>query len=243
MSRYRIRFFTFALLTSGLTMGCAGPPVAPGFVSTAPASPGAVNLGAGAGPGLVFSNNGATVAGGGVIQVDPFVGERLSIPVEIGSGGLRDSFSAVSRFGLRHRPADRFSIGFGGGPGFYGAGFDGNTEFGPYGAVDLEFAYSQQWGKFALSVVARPSLTIFEGANYFELYGTVAAAPAFFLNERVALTLHVLTGPYASFAGSDAAVSGMFAGGFGIHVRLGKRPTPPRPAARNKALSRIFSLL
>jgi len=177
-----------------------------------------------------------------VIQVDPFVGERLSIPIEIGSGGLQSRFSAISRFGLRHRPADRFSIGVGGGPGFFRYQFDDAADLGSYGAVDIEFAYSQQWGKFGLSVVTRPSLTIFEGANVFEFYGTVALAPAFFVSERVALTMHIMTGPYAGFSSSGGDVLGMFAGGLGIHARLGKRDKTPRPSARNKSLARLFSV-
>ncbi len=212
------RFFAVALLA--LLPACLGAPVAPGFISTAPASRGAVGVGAGAGPAMLLGE-GVTVAGGGAFHLDPFVSPRLSIPIELGLGGRGGGAAGISRFGLRYRPLDRFSLGFGGGPGFLAnTDFDDRLVFNPYGAVDLEFAFSDRWGNVGLSAVARPSFAIY--GNYAEMFGTLAASPAFYVTDNMALTIHLITGPRFGFDSSGVdGVLGMLVAGLGFYGRFG----------------------
>lgn len=219
------------LVLGGLACSVAPPPVQQGFISIEPGARGRTDVTAVGGPVGLFSADGASIVGNGGLNAEPFVGQRLSVPVGVGVGG--SPAWVGSRVGLRYRPREYpITVGVGGGPGLTVRRYSelelAAREFdvGSYGALDLEFAMSHRWRRFALSGALRPALSIWNLAQLVSFYGLIEITPAVFFTESIAMTLHVVTGPQLSVAReeggtySDPLPTGVLGGGLGLYVQF-----------------------
>lgn len=214
-----------AVIAIATGLGCAPPPLPPGFVSTAPGFPRQFDLAAAGGVGAQEADP-DSLAGGGGLQVEPYVTPRVSIPIELGGGASHVRILgsgnwmgyAAMRTGVRWRLRPHLALGAGvGGASIIDTEDHGGLMAGPLaGTFDAEVASSARWGSLALSGVFRPSIVV-SGRSDWQLYGTFAVAPAWFLTPNLALTGHVVGGPITY---GFAAASGFIGGGAGLFVHL-----------------------
>lgn len=184
------------------------PPVNPGFVSLAPSQRKAVEVG-----GELLGGY-ATIGpvGGGTLHLEPFAGERLSVPIDVTS--YFPGFGAL-RVGPRFRLLPRVALG--GGVGAFTAY---GSKRGSGVTTDLELVTGRRFDTFALSMGVRPAVSIpVLDPESSAFWLPVEIAPAFVVGPSMAVTLHVMSG----LAVGHDMTAWFVAGGIGVHWGL---PSP-----------------
>ncbi len=130
----------------------------------------------------------------GRMQVEPYVSNRLSVPIE-GSGGWPGNLQL--RVGPRWRAEDWLAIGLGAGMTLYM--LDDRDIAAGYGHLDAELAFGWRWHRFGLSIGLRPGIGGGGRFNGEERSGLLTMlgdlSLAIFATRRSAIVIHV--GGYA----------------------------------------------
>jgi hypothetical protein len=146
------------------------------------------------------------------VHVDPFVADRVSLPIGAGLGGSGLELGhGLLRVGVRHRALKVLAWGGGIGPSIL---FD-RSSAQVAGVADLELVLGRQWRAVGFSLGMRPAMSFDADSWAFFFIGeptlAVTVAP------RTSLTIAVLTGVYdPSFSEAGA----FLAGAFGVHRRF-----------------------
>jgi hypothetical protein len=205
-----------------LASGCLPPPMNVGYVAMDPAGQGHVDVQGQVGGGAWVSAS--PYGGGGVAgHAEPFVADRVSIPIGIGLGVAGDRWETIGllpvRVGVRHRAARNFAWGVGLGPsiGFaeLGAGISG--------VADLELIAGLQRHNIGFSFGIRPAFS-FDGygMTFYGLLEPTLAIPVG--SRRTSLTVSVLGGPWVTVSGGGNFVGSAWYSGFlGAAVGLYRR--------------------
>jgi hypothetical protein len=171
---------------------CIPFPVHPGYIDLATKGRGRLDL-----TGAVGGQGNSLGGGLGGVQlgVDPYLTERLSLPVGLigglGSYGAGVTGGVAARLGVRYRLAPPFALGTGLGGGYYGWGYSGLASHAGGLHLDVEAVIGGRWGDVGLSVTARPTFEVL--GPFFFL--PVEAALVIHLSSRASLTLHAYGGP------------------------------------------------
>lgn len=197
-----------------LVSGCIPPPMNPGYVSTRPRRKGALDFNFQVGASLPMT------AMGGSFHVEPYLNERLSVPIDFGVG-----FPTVSqiRSGIRYRVKDWLAVG--GGAGLALVLFASSDDLpSAWGQLDVEVACNWRWKWFGLSWALRPAISTgntldreFAFVPWFHVLTEVALA--FYVAKAHAISFNF--GGYG-FVGHDgdilyASGSAMFGFGYVYH--------------------------
>lgn len=204
-----ISLFIIPILFS---LACVPFPVHPGYIDLAPKSRGRMDF-----TGVVGGQGNSLGGGLGGIQMglDPYLTDRLSLPVGLigglGSYGWGVAGGIAARLGVRYRVVDAFALGGGLGGGYYGWGYSGLSGGGGGLHLDMEAAFGGRWGIVGLSITARPSFEVLSPMFLFPL----EAAVALHVGKKAALTLHAYGGPMVEME-PDPWVGGWGGGAIGF---------------------------
>jgi hypothetical protein len=204
-----------------LVAGCLPPPMSVGYVAMDPAGQGHVDVQGQVGGGAWPTYD--AYGGGGVTgHAEPFVADRISIPIGVGIGvasNRRETFGLLPvRVGVRHRATPTFAWGVGLGPSLafaeLGAGISG--------VADLELVAGVQRRDIGFSFGVRPAFGFddYEATFYGLLEPTVAIPVG---SRRTSLTVSVLGGPWVSFSAGGNLVGSDYGGFLGAAVGLYRR--------------------
>ncbi len=187
---------------------CVPQPVNPGYISIPSNTKGKAVIGL-MGGGAYEASTGYGY-GGGAFHADPFVTERLSIPLGLSGGGGAAAGGGAARVGLRYRALSFMSLGGGVGAGAYGGVGAIVTAF-----LDLELAFGGRWSHFGFSLALRPSFDVVYGYFHIPTSFVIAIYPV----EKWGITLHAMGNPFVELE-TDPYVGGWIGGGLGFVVHI-----------------------
>jgi hypothetical protein len=156
-------------------------------------------------------------------HAEPFVAERVSIPIGVGIGVVGDSGGAGGRLpvrvGVRHRAVPTFAWGVGLGPSVAFADLDAGVS----GVADLELIAGVQRPNIGFSFGIRPAFSFDpEDLTFYGLLEPTLAIPVG--SRRLSLTVSVLGGPWVNVTHSGRFAGSVWYSGFlGAAVGLYRR--------------------
>jgi hypothetical protein len=203
-------------------VGCVRYPTNPGYINVTPRPERGVDLALYAGGGAeIWSDGFSTGGGAGGLNVEPWLTDKMTLPITAVGGGSDDTGGAATRLGLRYRPTSWVSIGGGVGGGVYVVHESdplGNHHEGAL-HLDIELGVGGMWRFFGFSVGVRPTFEVTYGFFLLSSEFVIALYPM----EMFAITVHVYGGPWVVLDPDDRDVGGWIAGGLGFVVHIPSR--------------------